>query len=179
MLFDGLDDLLRIVVVGTGAYVGLVLMLRTTGKRTLSKMNAFDLVVTVAFGSTLSAALLDSDISLAEALGAFALLCALQYVVAFGSVRSSRFQALVKAEPSLLFFRGRFLPEMLRKERVTEDEILAAIRAQGIGSLTAAEAVVLETDGSFSVVASATATENRDGALRNVQTGSAVAAVPQ
>lgn len=48
MFFDGWDDLGRLLVVGTCAYVGLIVMLRTTGKRTLSKMNAFDLVITVA-----------------------------------------------------------------------------------------------------------------------------------
>ncbi len=152
MFFDTWYDLLRILVVGICAYVGLVVLLRTTGKRTLSKMNAFDLVVTVALGSTLATVLLSSDVSLSEGFLAFALLCGLQYIVAFVSVRSERFQNLVKAEPSLLFFRGDFLPGMLRKERVTEEEVLAAIRSQGLADVSQVDAVVLETDGSFSVV---------------------------
>lgn len=53
MFFDGWSDLLRILVVGSLAYAGLVGFLRVSGKRTLAKMNAFDLVVTVALGSTL------------------------------------------------------------------------------------------------------------------------------
>lgn len=153
MFFDSWHDLLRILVVGFCAYAGLILLLRTTGKRTLSKMNAFDLVVTVALGSTLATVLLSSDVSLAEGLLAFALLCLLQFGVAYISVRSERFQSLVKAEPALLFFDGRFLGEALRKERVTEEEVLAAVRAQGTADLSAVEAVVLETDGSFSVLA--------------------------
>ena len=67
MFFDTWYEILRIGVVGTLAYAGLVLFLRTTGKRTLSKMNAFDLVVTVAFGSTFASAILSSDVSLVEA----------------------------------------------------------------------------------------------------------------
>jgi uncharacterized membrane protein YcaP (DUF421 family) len=153
VLFNGWYDLLRILVVGTCAYAGLVLLLRTTGKRTLAKMNAFDLIVTVALGSTLASALLSSEVSLSEGLLAFALLCGLQYVVAFASVRSARFRRLVKAEPALLFFRGEFLVGTLRLERVTEDEVIAAVRGQGIADLESVEAVVLETDGSFSVVA--------------------------
>ena len=47
-LFDGWEGVARVLVVGTIAYVALVVLLRVTGKRTLSKMNAFDLVVTVA-----------------------------------------------------------------------------------------------------------------------------------
>ena len=153
MFFDSWYDLLRVLIVGVCAYVGLVFLLRTTGKRTLSKMNAFDLIVTVALGSTLATVLLNGDVSLSEGLLAFALLCLLQYAVAYASVRSERFQQLIKAEPTLLFFQGRFLPAMLVRERVTEEEILAAVRAQGVHDLSGVDAVVLETDGSFSVVA--------------------------
>ncbi len=152
MLFDGWYDLWRILVVGVAAYGGLVVLLRLTGKRTLSKMNAFDLVVTVALGSTLASALLSSEVSLSEGLLAFALLCSLQYVVAYASVRSRRFQDLVKSEPTLLFFRGAFLPAMMVEKRVTEEEVLAAARAQGIAAMSEVAAVVLETDGSFSVI---------------------------
>lgn len=152
MFFDGWSDLLRILVVGLCAYAGLVLILRVTGKRTLSKMNAFDFVVTVALGSTLASAVLSSDVSVSEALVAFALLCGLQFVITFLSVRCRRVQQLVKSEPALLAWHGALLPDALRRERVTEDELLAAVRASGKASLSAAHAVVLETDGSFSVL---------------------------
>ncbi len=152
MLFDDWSGLLRVLIVGTSAYVGLVTLLRFTGKRTLSKMNAFDMIVTVALGSTLATVLLSSDVALAEGMVALVLLCALQYVVAYASARSPGFQALIKAQPSLLYFRGQFLAGAMRNERVTEEEILAAIRAQGIADPSSVDAVVLETDGTFSVV---------------------------
>ncbi len=151
MFFDGWADLGRILVVGSLAYAGLVAMLRISGKRTLSKMNAFDLVVTVAFGSTLATVLLSKDVSLSEGLVALALLCVLQFVVATGSSRSNRFQAVVKAEPRLMFHHGSFLREAMRRERVAEEEILAAIRSDGHEDLSTVGSVVLETDGSFSV----------------------------
>ncbi|MHB1413950.1 MAG: DUF421 domain-containing protein [Chloroflexota bacterium] len=154
MFFNSWFDLARVVIVGIGAYVALVLSLRVFGKRTLSKMNAFDLVVTVALGSTLATILLSQSVSLAEGIVAFLVLLGLQYVVAWLSVRSSPFSALVKSEPSLLFFRGQFLAASMRRERVVVAEVLAAMREQGISSLSEVEAVVLETDGSFSVVKS-------------------------
>ncbi len=157
MLFDGWYDLVRILVVGVCAYAGLVILLRLTGKRTLSKMNAFDLIVTVALGSTLASALLTSDVSLSEGLLAFAVLCLLQYALTFASVRWPRFEKLVKAEPTLLFFRGRHLDAALRRQRVTREEVMAAIRASGASTPDSVDAVVLETDGSFSVVAAADA----------------------
>lgn len=167
MFFDSWYDLLRLAVVGTLAYAGLVLLLRTTGKRTLSKMNAFDLVVTVALGSTFASAILSHEVSLAEALAAFALLCGLQYTVACLSVRSEWFQGLIKAEPRLLFHRGAFLEPAMRRERVTKEEILAAMRSAGAADPMHVGAVVLETDGSFSVVTGAT--DARIGTMRYVK----------
>lgn len=152
MFFDSWFGLLRVLVVGTLAYASLVLLLRVSGKRTLSKMNAFDLVVTVALGSTLATVLLSKDVALLEGVLAFALLVGLQLAITWLSVRSERMQALVKAQPRLLLHRGRLLPEALREERVTEEELRAAVRAEGIGSLEEVAAVVLETDGSFSVL---------------------------
>jgi uncharacterized membrane protein YcaP (DUF421 family) len=167
MFFDNWFGLLRVLVVGTLAYASLVLLLRVSGKRTLSKMNAFDLVVTVALGSTLATVLLTQDVALLEGVLAFGLLIGLQLAITWLSVRSERVQGLVKARPRLLVHRGRLLSDALRAERVTREEIGAALRAQGVGELEAADAVVLETDGTFSVLqrlGGATAMANVRGA---------------
>ena len=166
MFFNQWSDLLRILVVGSLAYAGLIFFLRISGKRTLSKMNAFDLIVTVSFGSTLATVLLSKDVSLAEGLVALGLLCLLQFVVAFLSVRSSTFQGLIKSEPTMLFYRGGFIETAMRRERVARDEALAAVRAQGFGGLEKVHAIVLETDGSFSIISNLDEDEN--AALRHV-----------
>lgn len=168
MFFDTWYEIFRLGIVGALSYAALILFLRTTGKRTLSKMNAFDLVVTVAFGSTFASAILSADVSLSEAIAAFALLCGLQYGVASLSVRSERFQRLIKAQPTLLFYRGTFLESAMQTERVTREEILAAMRGAGAAAPSGVDAVVLETDGSFSVVSGAPAGDGV-GALRYVQ----------
>ena len=152
MFFDSWFGLLRVLVVGTLAYVALVALLRASGKRTLAKLNAFDLIVTVALGSTLATVLLSKSVALVEGLLAFALLGGLQYGVAWLSVRSPRFSSAVKSEPTLLLHRGRFLHAAMRAQRVTEAEVLAALRGSGAPDPRQAAAVVLETDGSLSVV---------------------------
>ena len=152
MFFDGWGGLVRVALVGVLAYAGLVLLLRISGKRTLSKMNAFDLVVTVALGSTLATILLSSSVALAEGLLAFALLIFLQFAVTWVSVRSQTVRRLVKNEPRLLAYEGEFLHDAMRTERVTEEEVEAAVRQQGVGDLGDVGAAVLETDGSVTVV---------------------------
>lgn len=154
ILLQSTDALIRASILLVGSYVGLITILRISGKRTLSKMNAFDLVVTVALGSTLATISLSKDTALLQGLLVLALLVLLQLIVAWISVRSETFQKIIKARPTLLFHRGEFLEPALRQERVTQEEIVAAIRSEGISNLRGVFAVVLETDGSFSVLKS-------------------------
>jgi uncharacterized membrane protein YcaP (DUF421 family) len=153
MLFQDWTGLGRTLLVGLLAYVGLVVLLRVSGKRTLTKLNAFDLVVTVALGSTLATILLSEDVALAEGLVAFAVLVGAQYVVTKLSLQSEAVRRFAKADPALLVLRGELLPAVLERERVSEQEVLAAVRSEGLARVEDAFAVVLETDGSFSVIA--------------------------
>jgi uncharacterized membrane protein YcaP (DUF421 family) len=134
------------------SYVALILLLRVSGKRTLTKMNAFDLVVTVALGSTLATVVLSPDVALAEGVLALAMLIGMQLAITWLSVRSATLKHVVKSEPSLLFHDGRMLSRALRAQRVTEDEVRAAMRAEGVRRVEDVEAVILETDGSFTVL---------------------------
>ncbi len=152
IFFSSAQSLFRTLVIGVLAYVTLVIFLRLSGKRTLSKMNAFDFIVTVALGSTLATVLLTEDVALADGALGFAVLIGLQFAITWSSVRVRWVRQLVTGEPLMLLHRGDFLPSALRRARVTEDEVRAAVRSAGIASLLDVEAVVLETDGSFSVV---------------------------
>ena len=166
MFFDNWQGIVRVIVVGTMAYLALVLLLRVSGKRTLSKMNAFDLIVTIALGSTLASVLLTKDVALLEGIVAFALLIGLQYMITWSSTRSALIEGLVKDEPALLFFKGNFVPGMLRRQRVTEAEVQAAVREHGISTLEKVDAVILETDGSLTVLESSG--DQDAGVLANV-----------
>ena len=151
--FGDWGGVFRVFCVGAAAYVFLLVVLRISGKRTLSKLNAFDLVVTVAMGSTLASALTSKDLPFAEAAAAFVVLVGAQYAVAKVSVHWTRFARMVRAEPTLLFARGRFLDEALQAERVTHDEVLSAMRGAGFERPEEVGAVLIEGDGSLHVLA--------------------------
>ena len=152
MFFDSFAGILRVLVIGGLAYVALVVMLRVSGKRTLSKLNAFDLVVTVALGSILATVTLSKSVPLAEGAAALALLIFLQFAITWLSVRFSVINHLVKSEPTLVARDGEFLRQAMQSQRLTEDEVRAAVRASGNEGLDAISSVILETDGSLSVV---------------------------
>ncbi len=163
MFFDDWAGLVRGVVVGVCAYLSLLVVLRVSGKRTLAKLNAFDFVVTVALGSTLATVLLSSDVALAEGVVAMVLLASMQFLVAWLSVRSRTVERLVKSEPTLLYRKG-FVHGAMRRMRATEDEVRQAARGAGKADLDAVAAVVLETDGTLSVLSEVPVSLQRPGA---------------
>ncbi|HEV2073460.1 MAG TPA: YetF domain-containing protein [Thermomicrobiales bacterium] len=165
MFFHSFMELGRILLVGSLAYLSLIVMLRVTGNRTLSKMNAFDFIVTIALGSVLATVLLDNSVSLSEGAVAFFVLIGMQFIVTWLSVRFPIVDRLVKSVPVLLVYEGRILSRAMKAARVTEDEVLTAVRNQGIPALDNVQAVVLETDGTFAVVGR---TKEPTTTLRNV-----------
>ncbi len=152
MFFDSWFGLLRVLIAGILAYSILILVLRISGKRSLAKWNAFDFVVTIAFGSIIATILISKDVALVEGIAAFSLLILLQYGITSASVEYPWFARLIKAEPTLLLHNGEIRQAALKDMRVTESEVKAALRAAGLASYSEAYAVVLETDGSFSVI---------------------------
>lgn len=167
MFFQDWYGIFRVLIVGILAYAALILWLRLSGKRTLSKWNAFDFVVTIALGSTLATVILSKDVVLGEGVIAFALLIFLQYIITWLSVRFAGVRRIVKAEPALLLDKGRFMYESMSRQRVTESEIRAAARKAGVASLENIKAVVLETDGSFSIIKQRAESES-DSAMADV-----------
>ncbi len=160
ILWNGWEPIIRILVVGVITYAGVVALLRVTGKRTLASMNAFDFIVTVALGSTFGRILTAKQVSISEAVFSFLLLVSLQYVVSFIEVRSSWFHRLITSQPSLLYYNGNFLEKNLRKDRLRKDDLLGAVRKKNISSLNEVEAVILETDGTISVIKKTKLNEN-------------------
>jgi uncharacterized membrane protein YcaP (DUF421 family) len=150
--FRGWEPLLRIAVVGTLGYIGLLVLLRASGKRTLSQMSAFDFLITLALGATYGRVMTAQDVPVLELVLAFAVLIGLQYAVSWGRVRYERLAGAVSRPPRLLFYRGSFQREAMRQELVTEAELRTALREQGAGSHAGVEAVVLEPNGRISVI---------------------------
>lgn len=166
MLFDGWSALGRTLLVTVLGYTALLVAVRLGGKRTLAKLNAFDWIVTVAFGSALASVATSQDVSVAEGAVVFGGLVGLQFLIAWLSSRVPPFQRLIKASPVLLVRDGRLLEEPMRRMRVTEVEIYQAVREAGLASPSQAAAVVLETNGGLSVL---TETPADSEAMRNVE----------
>ena len=150
--FDNWSKLGRSLVLAFLAYLALVILLRLSGKRTLTKLNVFDFVFVVALGSTLATTILSQQTTLADGVAAFAVLIALQVVLSWLCVSSHRINNFINGEPTLVVHKGTFLEESMRHQRLTKEEILSAFRESHVHKFDEVDSVVLETDGTLSIV---------------------------
>lgn len=150
--WSGFEPLGRVLVVGTLGYISIIILLRLAGNRTLASMNAFDFIITVTLGSAFGRVLTAKSVALSEAVTAFLLLAVLQFLISFLQSKSKVFKRLVTSQPKLLYYNGDFIQKNLRKERINEIELLGSARKKGFRSLEEIDAIILETDGSFSIL---------------------------
>jgi uncharacterized membrane protein YcaP (DUF421 family) len=152
IFFQGWEPLLRTAIGTTATYLALVLLLRFAGQRTLAKWYAFDLIVTVALGSTFATGVLSNNITVSQSILGFVILVGLQFLIAWTVVRWSPMRVIINPEPTLLLQRGEFLYDAMRSQRVAEADVRAAVRHQGFARLEDVDVVILEADGTFSVI---------------------------
>lgn len=152
IFFDSWDSILRSFVITILAYVGMIMILRISGKRTLSKMNAYDFVVTVALGSSMASVALNKDVTLSDGLLVFGLFALLQFTVTWLSIKHNSVRNMVTNSPTLLLYKGTVLEKNMRKERITMDELYTAARLKGFSTLSSVDAIILESTGKLTVV---------------------------
>lgn len=162
--WNGFEPIVRILIVGTLAYFALIFILRISGKRTLAKMNAFDFVITVTIGSAFGRVLTAKNVSVSEAVTAFVLLVFLQFVLSYIESHFTFFRKIITSQPKILYYQSGYVEKNLRKERLVKKDILGSVRKKGFGSLEEVEVVILETDGTVSVIGKS---DNKNGLTYN------------
>lgn len=151
-LFNGWRPLAHIAVIGLVGYAALILFLRLSGKRTLSRMNAYDMVMTMALGSVLTKAMLTPDQSVSETVFTIALLIFFQYAVSFAAFRWRWAAFLAAPKPTVLYHGGRFLEDAMKRERVRRSEIEDTVKEKGLADMAMVDTVILAANGELSVL---------------------------
>jgi uncharacterized membrane protein YcaP (DUF421 family) len=142
------EKLIRTVLV----YLFLIIGLRLAGKRELSQINPFDLVVLLLLSNTVQNAIIGNDNSLVGGIIGAGALLVLNGLVVRGLFHYGKLDA-IEGKPDLLVRNGRLMRHHLERELITVSELEAMARRQGIGSLAHVQECRLETGGSFSFIA--------------------------
>ncbi|GEK92163.1 DUF421 domain-containing protein [Alkalibacterium kapii] len=145
-------DAVKVIALTVVCYISIVIILRASGKRTLSKMNAFDFIVTIALGSVLATTIVNYKNAFWNGMLTFTMLVVCQHVATWLSVRSDTVSQLLKSEPALLYYNNAFQNKTMKKERVDKNELKQAIRKAGYVSFEGVSAIILEADGNLTVM---------------------------
>jgi uncharacterized membrane protein YcaP (DUF421 family) len=141
-----MDLVLRTVVV----FALILLVTRAVGRRELSSMEPFDLILLVVIGDLVQQGVTQSDYSLTGTLTVISTIAALTVGTAYLSFRFRRLRPILEGDPVMLIADGHVLERNVRRQRITLAEIEAEARLQSIGSLDAVRYAVLETNGRIS-----------------------------
>ena len=150
--FDGWDSVYRTGVTALVMYPVVILAIRLNGKRSVSKMNNFDWIVTVAIGSLVSSAIAFEAVTIVDATLAIALLLVMQRVITHHMAKSERFESLLTPNATMLVKEGQLRRSAMEHERISEAELMSAIRHSGLSGPEDCYAVVLESNAEFTVI---------------------------
>ena len=142
------EKILRSVVV----YLFLLLAFRFTGKRQVGQLTPFDLVVLLIIANVVQNAVIGDDNSLGGGLLGAVIILALNWVVVEASFRFKPLRRLMAGEPTLLVHNGKVLRASMDREKITMQDLEAALRRSGVAGLEKVRYAVLEENGQISVI---------------------------
>lgn len=133
-------------------YVAVLISLRVMGKGEIAEMNCFDLVITLLIAEVASTPMENNDIPLLYGIASLIGLVFIQTVISVISLKFRSISRFVSGKPSILINKGKIDYKILKKEKITIDELLEQLRVQGYFNIKYVQYALLETDGNLSVV---------------------------
>ncbi|HEV7807964.1 MAG TPA: YetF domain-containing protein [Solirubrobacteraceae bacterium] len=136
-------------------FFAIFVVTRIVGRRELSTMEPFDLILLIVTGDLMQQAVTQSDYSLSGGLTVLSTMALLTVALSYVSFKVPRLRPVLDGEPLVLVQDGEVIERNLRRERITIDELLAEARLQQVGSLEQVRFAVLETNGRISIIPAA------------------------
>lgn len=133
-------------------YMAVLISLRVMGKGEIAEMNCFDLVITLLIAEVASTPMENNDIPLLYGIASLIGLVFIQTVISVISLKFRSISRFVSGKPSILINKGKIDYKILKKEKITIDELLEQLRIQGYFNIKYVQYALLETDGNLSVV---------------------------
>ena len=141
-----------IVLRGIFVFVFLYALMRMIGRRELSSLEPFDLILLIVLGDAVQQGLTQDDYSLTGAFLAIGTIAVLQLVVSYANFRFPKLRPVLDGEPIVVVQDGKPIEKNLRRERVTIEDLAAAARKQSIAKIDDVQWAVMETSGAISFI---------------------------
>lgn len=132
-------------------YLFLIVLLRLTGKRQIGQLAPFDLVLLLVLSNAVQNSMTGGDNSVAGGLICAVTLVAANWVVGFATYRNKRIEAFIEGRPQVLIHDGHLYRDIMAREKLTQHELDAALRAAGCATISEVHFAVIENNGQISV----------------------------
>jgi uncharacterized membrane protein YcaP (DUF421 family) len=143
---------MEIVLRSVAVFAFLWFVMRVIGKKELTQLSAFELALLIVIGDLVQQGVTQEDMSVTGAVLATGTIALLVVAMSYVGFRWNRTIEVIEGMPVVVIAEGRMLPEAMRVERLTEEEVVSEARQQGIGDIGDVRYGVLEPDGRFSFV---------------------------
>lgn len=147
-----MEPLFFVIIRASVIYFFVIAAIRIFGKREISQLSVIDLVFILLISNSVQNAMIGPNSSIMAGVLAAGTLFVLNYIMGNLFYRSKKFSALIQGEPLMLVYKGKIITEHLKKARISDDELEAAIREHGVKEASDVDLAVLERDGNISVL---------------------------
>jgi uncharacterized membrane protein YcaP (DUF421 family) len=147
-----MENYLHIILSTTGVYLFIILALRILGKTELAQLSITDLIFVLLISNAVQNAIVGSDTTLGGGILAASVLFILNLIFKKLKYKFPSIKKVIEGEPVILIHKGKLLEENCKKNDITKDELLQAIREHGSSSFEDVDSLILEADGNISVV---------------------------
>lgn len=143
-----MDIVIRAVVM----FVFVWFVTRVVGRRELSTLEPFDLILLIVLGDLIQQGVTQNDFSVTGAMLAGGTMALMTVLFSYLAFRFPRVQPILEGDPVILVERGEAIDRNLRRNRITLEELAAQARSQQVAHIAEIEWAVLETNGNISVI---------------------------
>ena len=141
-----------IVLRGIIMFVFVWFVTRAVGRRELSTLEPFDLILLIVLGDLIQQGVTQNDFSVTGAMLAGGTMAVMTVLFSWLAFRFRRLQPILEGDPVILVERGKTIDRNLQRNRITLEELAAQARMQQVAHIVDIEWAVLETSGTISVI---------------------------
>jgi len=142
----------RIIGSTLAVYLFIVIAIRLFGKKELAQLSVVDLVFILLISNAVQNAMVGPDATLSGGLLAATTLFVVNYLLKYLQYRFPQFGKIVQGDATMLIYQGKMIESHMKKVRISDAELMEAVREHGVESVKEVDLVIMEVDGSISVL---------------------------
>jgi uncharacterized membrane protein YcaP (DUF421 family) len=133
-------------------YLFIVIAIRLFGKKELAQLSVVDLVFILLISNAVQNAMVGPDSTLSGGLVAASTLFVLNYIFKSLQYRYPRFSKVIQGDATMLIYKGKMIESHMKMAKITQEELMEAVREHGVETVTEVDLAIMEVDGSISVL---------------------------